>query len=60
MYSVGRPKKKKEAKGVTVCVRMTESDVRVLDELCRELGVQRSEVIRRGVGIQSKMLEYAE
>ena len=55
---VGRPKKGSDAKSVSVSIRMTPEDLRVLESLCREFDLSKSEVLVRGLEIQERMLSF--
>lgn len=51
---IGRPTD--DPKTITVRTRISESDNEILEELVNKLGMNKSEILRRGIKIQHKDL----
>lgn len=52
---MGRPTN--NPKTITVRTRISESDNEILEELVNKLGMNKSEILRRGIEIQHKNLD---
>jgi hypothetical protein len=52
---MGRPTD--DPKTITVRTRISESDNEILEELVNELGMNKSEILRRGIEVQHKNLD---
>lgn len=51
--------KKDDVRSNRIDVRLTDEELKELDYVCRELGLSRSEALRRGIEIQAQTIQYS-